>query len=676
MSAHKQIDRICMAIVAVMLVITLIFCNGSLLGMETTAHAIGYENRIFDTSKVHTIAIVMDDWDAFLETCENEEYSPCHVIIDGETVKNVGMRAKGNTSLSSVRSMDSSRYSFKIEFDQYESGKSYHGLDKLCLNNIIQDNTYMKDYLAYTLMDDFGVNTPLCSYAYLTVNGEDWGLYLAVESIEESFLQRNYGNDYGELYKPDSMSFGGGRGNGMDFNMDFNMDLNRNGNDFMNQPEDSGDNGMPTPPGGSDSRQQPENPENPGNPDAVMHAPDSDSDSPNRSGSKDSEQPDFPDFPDSAGFDFSAMPENGEMPDFGNMEKNRKPGEPGNGMGSADVKLQYIDDEIDSYSNIFDNAKTDVTTADKQRLIRSLKALSEESNLPETVNIEEVIRYFVVHNFLCNGDSYTGEMIHNYYLYEQDGQLSMIPWDYNLAFGTFQASDASSSVNAPIDTPVSGDMSDRPMISWIFNNEEYTELYHQLFSEFINQTDFETLIDETASMISAYVEKDPTKFCTYEEFQKGVSAICDFCLLREESVQGQLNGTIPSVSDEQNADNSGFIDTSSLNLSDMGTMNHDDHGGGNGDGNGKFNVPPGMDGSDNSDHSKEFSLPDQTTTETENQNHDFHDSRDNKIPTGEFPSMDMNRNQTTPSGNDSLVLLGISTIILVAGILIAVKFKR
>ena len=43
--------------------------------------------------------------------------------------------------------------------------------------------------------------------------GEDWGLYLAVEGVEESFLLRNYG----ELYKPDSMEMGGGRGNGGGF---------------------------------------------------------------------------------------------------------------------------------------------------------------------------------------------------------------------------------------------------------------------------------------------------------------------------------------------------------------------------------------------------------------------------------------------------------------------------
>ena len=115
----------------------------------------------------------------------------CTVIIDGDTFRNVAIRAKGNTSLSSVASYGNNRYSFKIEFDHYDNANTYYGLDKICLNNIIQDNTYMKDYLTYQLMLSYDVNAPLCSYTYITVNGEDWGLYLAVEAVEEAFLQRN-----------------------------------------------------------------------------------------------------------------------------------------------------------------------------------------------------------------------------------------------------------------------------------------------------------------------------------------------------------------------------------------------------------------------------------------------------------------------------------------------------
>lgn len=116
-----------------------------------------------------------------------------------------------------------------------------------------------------------------------------------------------------------------------------------------------------------------------------------------------------------------------------------KQGGPGGSMGSDDVSLIYSDDEYSSYSNIFDNAKTDITDADKERLIASLKSLNENSDIENVVNVDEAMRYFVVHNFVCNFGSYTGSMIHNYYLYEEDGQLSMIPWDYNLAFGGFSA---------------------------------------------------------------------------------------------------------------------------------------------------------------------------------------------------------------------------------------------
>ena len=543
MSAQKNIDRICIIAIVICVALTAVLMNGSALGIGRTANAMGYEERLFDTDKVHTIDIVIDDWDEFLTTAQSEVYSDCSVIIDGEAYKNVGIRGKGNTSLSTVSSMDSDRYSFKVEFDQYDKNKSYHGLDKLSLNNVIQDNTYMKDYLTYQMMNEFGASAPLCSFAYITVNGEDWGLYLAVEGVEDSFLQRNFGNDYGNLYKPDSMSFGGGRGNGKDFDIKDFTD-NSNSDENSDSAEDKNNSGNMQ--GGFG-----------------QFAP------PNMQGGI-PQMPEGMEIPED--FDFSAM-ENGEfkMPEM--------PGGFGGGNGSDDVKLHYTDDNYDSYSNIFNRAKTDITDSDKNRLISSLKDLSEYTNLEEVVDIEKVIRYFVVHNFVCNGDSYTGSMIHNYYLYEENGKLSMLPWDYNLAYGTFMGADSTGQVNSPIDTPVSGDMSERPMVGWIFSSDEYTEMYHEYFAEFLASIDITGIIDNAYELISDYVERDPTKFCTYEEFEKGVTTLRTFCQLRSESVKGQLDGTIPSTTEGQNEDNSTLVDASSITLSDMGTMNMGGKGG-------------------------------------------------------------------------------------------------
>ena len=508
MSTHKYVDKLCAAALVLCLLLTFGFMNGEALGIRPAASVMGYETRLFDTEQVHTIDIVMDDWDGFLETCENEEYAQCAVVIDGEAYQNTAIRAKGNTSLTMVSSMDSDRYSFKLEFDHYDSGRTYYGLDKLSLNNIIQDTTYMKDYLTYQMMGAFGVDAPLCSYVYITVNGQDWGLYLAVEGVEDGFLRRNYGSDSGELYKPDSMSFGGGRGNGREFDMKNVMDFSENGA--------------------------------------------------------------FPSPPEAQPFDSTQNTSESER---------HRGGGPGGGMGSDDVKLRYIDDDPDSYSNIFQNAKTDITKADQARLIASLKALSEGESLEGVLDIDEVLRYFVVHNFVRNGDSYTGSMVHNYYLYEEEGRLSMIPWDYNLAYGTFQGGDAGSEVNAPIDTPVSGGDS-RPMVDWIFDSQEYTALYHQYFQEFLETVDTAGLIDTAAELIAPYVEKDPTRFYTYEEFETGVETLRTFCRLRAESIAGQLAGTIPSTEDGQAADASALVDASSITLSDMGTMDRGGFGGG------------------------------------------------------------------------------------------------
>ncbi len=500
MSGSKYFDRIAVVVTALTLVLTVLFMNGSALGIKARSKAAGYEERLFDKSKVHTLDIVMNDWDDMIDNAASEEYYVANVVIDGEAYKKVGIRTKGNTSLSTVATLGSERYSFKIEFDHYDKTKSYHGLDKLSLNNLIQDSTMMKDYLTYTMMSEFGVTSSLCSYVYVTVNGEDWGLYLAVEGVEDAFLERNYGADYGELYKPDSQNSGGARENGGDFDksdLDFG---NKNGASV----EGNGFSGGFAPPGAGGG----------------------------------------------------GMP---DVPSFGGVGADGV-------MGSSDVKLQYVGDDIDSYANIWNNAKTDITETDQKRLIGALKELSANEDVAQAVDVEQVIRYFVVHNYVCNGDSYTGTMVHNYYLYEKDGKLAMLPWDYNLAYGTFRSGDADAVVNTPIDSPVdNGSGEDRPMWNWIVSDEEYTQLYHGYFAEFLKNVDVVGIIDNAYGLIKDFVAKDPTAFYSFEEFELGVQTIRRFCQLRSESISLQLeNG-------ETTADMS-YVDASGITLSDMGSM--------------------------------------------------------------------------------------------------------
>lgn len=221
MLRSKNIDRICCLVIACTMLLAAGFTALAGAGVleSSRKNSLTYAKHLFDQSTVHKIEITMDGWDDFIDNCTDEKYRACAVTIDGEAQGTVGIRAKGNTSLSSMAQYDNDRYSFKIEFDHYQKKKTYRGLDKLSLNNIIQDATYMKDYWSYTFMNQMGLASPLYSYTEIYVNGEYWGLYLAIEGVEEAFLERNYGEDYGELYKPDSLSFGGGRGNGQAFDM-------------------------------------------------------------------------------------------------------------------------------------------------------------------------------------------------------------------------------------------------------------------------------------------------------------------------------------------------------------------------------------------------------------------------------------------------------------------------
>lgn len=194
-----------------------------------------YVSKIFNKNKVSEINIKIDEeqWTDLLQNAIKEEYYNCDITINGETFSNVGIRAKGNSSLNMVASDDTTdRYSFKIKFDKYIKGQDYYGLEKLALNNNIGDTTNMKEYLSYEIFDELGVAVPGFAYTNIKINGQEWGLYLAVEVMEESFIERQFGSLEGNLYKPETMEMG---------NMNRNMERQpeKNNEDIVEHKNDT-----------------------------------------------------------------------------------------------------------------------------------------------------------------------------------------------------------------------------------------------------------------------------------------------------------------------------------------------------------------------------------------------------------------------------------------------------
>jgi spore coat protein CotH len=548
MRLNRWIKRAGIAILCTSMLAACSF-GGSIGGGNETSGAAGYAEEM-DKDAVLSISIDADEaaWQEMLDTATEEQYISADVTINGTTVKNAGIRPKGNSSLRQVANDDTTdRYSFKIKFDEYVQDQTWMGLDKLVVNNMITDNSYLKEYLSYDIMSYIGVDAPLYAFADIKVNGEAWGFYLAVEDIDSGYLARAKG-DEGELYKPNNDDNAGG-----------GMGAPNGGPQLQGQPPVDGGaagEGMPAPPSGewpAAGEGAAAAGEGTGRPAGAADG--------NASGQG---------LPAAGG----GRPEGG----FGGMGGGNRGGGGGmNGSGNG-VSLVYTDDELGSYSAIFDNAETKTAEEDHQRVVEALKQLSEGANLEEVVDVEATLKYFAAHTAVVNMDSYTSNMGHNYFLYEKDGKLSMLPWDYNMAFGGFQAGSAGSAgevVNLAIDTPVSGvGLEERPILGKLLEVDEYKAMYYEYLQEIVEgyfaDGKFERKVNSLGDLIAEYVKQDPSAFNTYEEYQAAVAELIKLGTLRAESIQGQLDGDIPSTAEGQQESPDSLVDASSVELSKLG----------------------------------------------------------------------------------------------------------
>ena len=475
-----------------------------------------YGTAIFGVDIISLEIIADEDtWQAMLDNAEAEEYIEVDVVVNGTRFNDVGIRPKGNSSLREVASSESDRFSFRLKFDKYVEGQTCFGLDTFVVNNMTGDASYMKEYISYDMMKALGVEAPYFGFANISVNDQPWGLYLAVELYNDSYEERVFDTTSGMLYNVKLSDAGQGDMGGFG---DFTVDADASA--------------------------------------SITETDENQQTSPNN----------------------TTPPEKGTPP-----EGNTRTGFGGMGAGNSGGSLKYTADDPESYSAIFENVVGDENETAHQRVITALKALSEGKDLETYFDVDAILRYFAAHNFVVNLDSYSSSMAQNYYLYEQDGQLTVLPWDYNLAWGGFQSGDASSVVNFPIDTPVSGvEMSERPILEKLLENDAYMETYHTYLQELIDayfkDGKFEAKIKEIDALISEYVKADATAFYTYDDYQKAVSALITLGNLRSESVQGQLDGTVPSTTATQAENKDALIDSSQLNLNDLGSMMGGDKG--------------------------------------------------------------------------------------------------
>lgn len=456
--------------------LVVVFCVAAYFLVERADSAADtYAAHIFQEDTVNEINIEIDeaDWQDMLENPLKEEYHKANVTINGETVGNVAIRTKGNNSLTSVANSDSDRYSFKLDFDYYDNNGNYYGLKKLCLNNNYSDNSSMREYISYKIMGEMGLDVPECAYSHITVNGEEWGLYLAVEPVDEVFLAAHFADATGDLYKPE-------------------------------------------------------------------------------------------------------------------------------GKGGTGANLVYNGDDISAYTGL--NLKTNLNSSDGKEILALMQALEDGEGLEEVLDVEKALKYIAANVALANFDSYLGNTTHNFYLYEENGRFTIIPWDMNLAFGGFgggevdiyeptkqsmggfgggdkrkdtQDNDAVTNAventkaqadannqpqphnNADMRGMPSMDSGEKPLVTTLLENETYRSMYEgylkEIAEKYFTQEYMTELVTKIHDLIAPYVQNDPTAFCTYEEFEQACStdptdqySLVYYVVNMAESIENQLNGGEPT----------------------------------------------------------------------------------------------------------------------------------
>ncbi|AKT37573.1 CotH kinase family protein [Chondromyces crocatus] len=123
------------------------------------------------------------------------------VELDGETIalQNIGVRIKGRAG--SFRSLDQ-KTAFLLKFDKFTKKQRFLGLEKLAINNMVQDPSMIHERVGYPLFHAMDVPAPRSAHATLHVNGEPFGLYAPVESTDNpGFLNTWFGSDKGNLYE-------------------------------------------------------------------------------------------------------------------------------------------------------------------------------------------------------------------------------------------------------------------------------------------------------------------------------------------------------------------------------------------------------------------------------------------------------------------------------------------
>lgn len=479
-------------IAAIILIIGAIYLVQA-FDLNNTEPAYSYNKKLFNKDIVTTIDITIDDknWEDILANPLEEEYKEASVTINGETFSNVAIRTKGNSSLTSIARSETERYSLKVDFNYYDSTQSYYGLTKLNLNNNFSDSTQMKEFVSYELMEQMGIATPAHSYMKVMVNGELYGLMLGVEAIDEAFIAQNYNTTKGFLFKPD------GTGSDLVYISDSLDDYN---GIEVKMNEENADDSKIIPM--IKAINEGEGYEEYLNIDQML-----------RYFAMNTALVSLDSYQGQMKHNYYLYEDENSVFSILPWDYNMSFGGFGIGMGGGG-RAPMSSNGTDKSRNERDAAQAPQKNAERMEQDKAPAFEENQPPMPPGGNMEN------------GGMMGSGELL------------------------------SSDAINFSIYEPVSGtSLTDRPLLNVLLSDdthlEQYETLLEQIATEILTEENVTSITEKLGQLLEPYIEEDPSKFSTTEEFLEGVSgdnSLPEFAKQRSESILAQLSGELVAES--------------------------------------------------------------------------------------------------------------------------------
>jgi hypothetical protein len=158
-------------------------------------------DALFNDAIVHDVRLDINarDWQTLKDNYLTNEYYPCDFHWNGQVVRNVGIRSRGQASRSATKP------SLRVDFDRYTTNQTLLDLKSVVLRNNATDFSSIHERISMLLYARMGLAAPRVAHARLYINNSYQGLFSLVESLDKSLLSRNFDETDGYLYKYDRL---------------------------------------------------------------------------------------------------------------------------------------------------------------------------------------------------------------------------------------------------------------------------------------------------------------------------------------------------------------------------------------------------------------------------------------------------------------------------------------